>query len=247
MDSSKERASAWRRGSKTTGGLCLGLVVSLGIVGCADHRVSLSEFLDMQQAATAEQHQAAQEPPAPDLGAKLGPFKVGPDDVLAIHLTGANGAPLFPAPVQVRIDRKGEIELPVVGDIKVASMELQDVEDTIHRSYVPGVYTEAVCHVELISADTTNVLVTGAVTLPGLVPLRRTECNMLYAIVGAGGVSELASGRATLRRIRRPVEEVTLDLTDPVHLGAARSNRSSLETSCTCTRLNRTRSSLVAS
>ena len=44
---------------------------------------------------------------------------------------------------------------------------------------------------------------------------------MLHAIVGAGGVSELASGRATLRRIRRPGVEATLDLTDPEGIKAA--------------------------
>jgi protein involved in polysaccharide export with SLBB domain len=76
-------------------------------------------------------------------------------------------------------------------------------------------------HAELLNADFTNVLVVGAVTTPGLVQLRRTERDMLRATVIAGGLSELASGRATLRRIRRPEEAVTLDLTDPEELKAA--------------------------
>jgi protein involved in polysaccharide export with SLBB domain len=65
------------------------------------------------------------------------------------------------------------------------------------------------------------VFLFGAVTEPGLVPLRRTERNLLYAIQGAGGITELASGEVTLRRVRRPAEEVTLDLTEPLQLQAA--------------------------
>jgi len=59
------------------------------------------------------------------------------------------------------------------------------------------------------------------VTQPGLVQLRRTERNMLYALIGAGGVSELASGAATLRRLRDPEAEETYNLTDPAQLQAA--------------------------
>jgi hypothetical protein len=43
----------------------------------------------------------------------------------------------------------------------------------------------------------------------------------LFAIVGAGGASELASGVVSLRRLRNPHEEVTLDLTKPMELRAA--------------------------
>jgi len=65
------------------------------------------------------------------------------------------------------------------------------------------------------------VLVIGAVTDPGLIALRRTQCNMLYAIAAAGGVSGIASGKATLRRIRDPGVSVTFDLRDAVQLQQA--------------------------
>jgi protein involved in polysaccharide export with SLBB domain len=66
--------------------------------------------------------------------------------------------------------------------------------------------------VDVAKPETTNVLVTGAVTSPGLVPLRRTERNLLFAIVGAGGVSDMASGQVSLKKIRCPNEILTLDL-----------------------------------
>lgn len=189
--------------------------------GCArDHRISLAQFLAMQEgeAVAAE----AEPVPAPslDLSRNLGPYRVGPGDVLQVTLTRADQTALFP-PVLVRIDRNGDVDLPVVGAARVADLELEDVEDAIRNAYVPNVLTECVVHVDLATADTTNVLVIGAVGNPGLIPLRRTERNLLFAIVGAGGVSSAASGKAVLRRIRHPDRVETMALTDPVELNKA--------------------------
>lgn len=199
---------------------CLTLLIFFS-GGCApDNRISMAEFLDMQRMdATQKQEVALQEAPA-DLDRKLGRYAVGTGDILTVSVRRPNGdAP--DVPVTVRVDRNGQIDLPVVGKLTVADKELEDVEDLIQQSYVPNVYREAVVLVELLSADPTNVMLVGAVTEPGLVPLRRTERNLLFAIQGAGGITELASGKVTLRRIRRPAEELTLDLTDPIDLQAA--------------------------
>ncbi len=201
------------------------LVAVVGTVsGCSEHRISLSEFLQLQQQMRVHEDpvlsQDAAEASAAMLDRQLGPYRVGPSDVLSITLTGADSSVDRP-PIQARVDSRGEIELPVVGAIRVADLVLEDVEDAIRSAYVPDVLRDVAVFVELLTPDTTNVLVVGSVTAPGLVPLRRTDRNMLYAIVGAGGVSELASGITTLRRIRRPGEEVTLDLRDPVQLNAA--------------------------
>lgn len=224
MNGQERVERSWRGGSAAAFALCFGLLCGLGVAGCSDHRISLTEFLEMQ---TKMREAETPSEPAPDQEAaralidrQLGPYKVGPSDVLAVTATGADQAGVFP-PIQVRVDRNGEIDLPIVGQVKVADLELEDVEDAIHRACVPAVVKDAAVHVELVSVDTTNVLALGAVTFPGLVELRRTERNMLHAIVAAGGVSELASGRATLRRIRQPGDEVTLDLTDPQGLKVA--------------------------
>jgi len=190
--------------------------------GCArDHRISLAQFLAMQESTGAAAEAApVAEKPALDLTGHLGPYKVGPGDVLQVTLTRADQTALFP-PILSRIDRKGEVDLPVVGAVRVGDMELEDVEDSVRAAYVPNVLTECVVHVELGTADTTNVLVIGAVGTPGLIPLRRTERNMLFAIVGAGGVSSAASGTASLRRIRNPGQVETVSLTDPIALNKA--------------------------
>lgn len=220
---SRRRTSTKWMPAALTCGLVLsleGLAVAGLTVGCrSEHRIRLSEFLEMQQAMSAAPAEEVEEQPAVTVDQHLGPYKVGPGDVLTVTLTGTQPG-LLP-PVVARVDRNGSIDLPVVGAVAVGDMELEDIEDRIRQAYVPRVYAEAVAHVELTTADPTNVLVVGAVTVPGLVHLRRTERNMLFAIVGAGGVSAEASGHATLRRIRRPNEAATYDLTDPTQLKVA--------------------------
>lgn len=191
------------------------------LTGCADHRMELAEFLEINRAAAAEQQAEAQaqQDLDVDMDRHLSPYKVGPGDVISVTLTGAEGVTHLTS-VPTRVDRDGNIDLPVVGALPVAGKELEDIETVIQAAYVPAVYRDASCFVALSAPDATNVLVVGSVSVPGLVQLRRTERNMLYAIVAAGGTSQFASGSATLRRIRRPAEEVTLNLLDPVELRA---------------------------
>ncbi len=207
----------------------LGIWLGFGVTGCADHRISLNQFLEMQEEMrqgnatsqpVASQPAGSQPVHDTEVDKYLGPYAVGPADVLAVTLNTAAQAAVLP-PLQVRVNRKGEIELPLVGMVKVAGMQLEDVERAIQQAYVPKIYKDLIVHAELVAPESTNVLVVGAVTLPGLVQLRRTQRNLLYAIVGAGGVSNMASGAVTLRRIRRPAEEVTLNLMDPEQLRAS--------------------------
>jgi protein involved in polysaccharide export with SLBB domain len=118
--------------------------------------------------------------------------------------------------MQARVRRDGTVELPLVGAVKVGDMELEDAEEAIKKAYLGKVYQEATAHVDVLTADTAGVLVTGAVGTPGLARLRRNERNLLFAIVTAGGVSNSASGRVTLCRLQDPdKKKETLDLRDP--------------------------------
>lgn len=201
------------------------LLLSQALIGCgADHRISLEQFLVMQQDA---REAAVESPSAAELDKvrelldrQLGPYKVGPGDELAVTLTGAAAAPLFPVTI-ARVNRQGLIDLPLVGAIDVNGMELEDIDHTIRDAYVPAVLKDVAAHVTLYNTEATKVLVVGAVTAPGLVPLRRTERNLLFAIVAAGGASDLATGEVTLQRLRQPGETLSLDLTNPMELRAA--------------------------
>jgi protein involved in polysaccharide export with SLBB domain len=181
--------------------------------------MSMSDFLQMEEASRQSAAKTIEQLPPSSADQQFGPYKVGRGDVLRVTMTTTQAQPFLPA--MVRIDRNGEVMLPVIGGVQVGGKELEDVENAIRIAYVPRVFSEAVVHVELVSAEATSVVVVGAVTLPGFVQLRRTERNMLHAIVGAGGLSQAAAGQATLRRVRHPGETITLDLTDPVQVNQA--------------------------
>lgn len=196
-----------------------GALVCLAVLGCSDHRISQEEFMALQQecrvvcTTTRPADQTAKERAI--INRTLGPYRVGVSDVLAITLITALDQTTLSPPILVRVDREGNIMLPLVGTIKVGGMELTDVETVIRKAYVPKIYRDVAIYVDVPRPEATNVLVAGAVTSPGLVPLRRTERNLLYALVGAGGVTNMASGKVTLRRIRSPGDEITLCLSEP--------------------------------
>ena len=215
MDCRKMANGLLRRGVLAVGGTCLGVLLLLVVAGCQEHRIDLDEFLQMQREMA----------PAPttrpsvkvamgkaEIDKSLSPFTVGPSDVLSVTVMGVD--PGQGATLQARVRRDGTIELPLAGVIEVAKLELEDVEKAIKKKYEADVYQTATVHVEVASAETTDVLVTGAVTTPGLVRLPRHERNLLHAIVAAGGVSSLASGEATLCRIRDREKKMTFDIRD---------------------------------
>ena len=208
----------WRQGKCGLVMVCHLLVLLLiGTLGC-DNRISLQEFLKMQKQPTT-QPSSVSTVKMSRLNQYLGPYRVGPSDVLEVSVIGPKGEAL--PPVRVRVWKDGTIELPLVGEIKVSGMVLEDVEKAIRKAYLEKVYKQAVVHVELLNVDTVSVLVTGAVESPGLVHLRRNERDILHAIVAAKGISSAASGRVTLCRIRDSGKKVTYDLTKPEELKAA--------------------------
>ncbi|MBN2560124.1 MAG: polysaccharide biosynthesis/export family protein [Phycisphaerae bacterium] len=194
---------------------------SLIAAGCADPRISIHEFVEMQQDAAAQPTTQPSDRTF-DVWAKHAfvPYRAGPSDVLGVALTGLN-EPTETIVLQARVNRDGEISLPMVGTVNVGDRELEDVERAIEAAYVPAIVKAVSVNVEVVSYHTTDVLVTGAVTTPGLIPLRRTQRDLLHAVANAGGVSYDASGQITLKRVRRPAEGITLNVLDPIELEAA--------------------------
>ncbi len=189
--------------------------------GCAsDNRIDLNTFLAQQQQAQ-ELDAAETEGGVSTLSVDryLTPYTIGSDDVLTVGLTGLD-EPTASTTYRVRVNKEGKVDLPLVGDVKIGGLDQIEAEAAIKTAYVPNVVRQLTVNIDVTVFDTTDVVVSGAVQLPGLVLLRRTERNLLYAVLGAGGISSEASGWVTLRRVRHPTNEVTFDLMDPVQLEA---------------------------
>lgn len=194
------------------------------VVGCGpDPRIGLADFVEIQRQYDEVEAQDEASAGSIDYAAvdrALGPYHIGSGDSLIVAVTGRE-IPFTPN-FSVRVDRDGKIVLPLAGGLSIGGMEAEDVEDAIESALVPAYLTSASVHVEVASYETTQVMVVGAVQKPGLVELRRSEKNLLFAVVYAGGITMRASGMATLKRLRHPGEPaLELNLTDPDQLRSA--------------------------
>lgn len=227
MNSTTVARWSWRYVSLFTLSLVMlafssGCSVYLGAGLWSDPRMKFKEFLELDEearlaAAPTTQPIADQAAAKAFLDEQLGPYKIGPRDVITVQLTevaGLVGGTGLTA-ARVRVDRNGLINLPIVGDVSVDGMELEDIEKLITDTYVPKVYREAVCHVSLVEYYSTNVVVKGAVGSPGIVPLRRNERNLLHALVLAGGLTDPELAWVSLQRLRRPGFLTRLNVATP--------------------------------
>jgi len=145
------------------------------------------------------------------LQAQLSPYTPGPGDLLTVALVTLDLAAPSPS-VQVRVDEQGNVKLPIIGSINVGGKPLEEIEALIRHAYTQGIYRDVTITVAVSEPALTAVMVRGAVTQPGMVALPRNRRNILFAIVRAGGVSEMASGLVVLHRIRQGGESHTLNL-----------------------------------
>lgn len=88
--------------------------------------------------------------------------------------------------LKVRIDYKGMISIPYVGQAFVAGMTPMQVEDMMRRK-LKGVTSDVQVHVDLVGDLSGSVLVAGAVKTPGRFTTLQGPLTLLDAINQAGG------------------------------------------------------------
>ena len=128
-------------------------------------------------------------------------------DVISILITdnAQEGSGLF-APLskggtqlKVRVDSRGKISLPYVGNPVVMGMTLVQVEELI-RQKLKGVTTDVQAHVDLVGDLSGSVLVAGAVKTPGRFSTLDGPLTLLDAVNQAGGpVMEPHLAKVTVR------------------------------------------------
>ncbi len=196
-------------------------VAALACGACADRRISIVELESLED-QTRQVPQRHVEPAALAL-TEFKPYTVVAGDVLAIRMYGLMEDRYAPTTLDLRVQADGNILMPVVGPVSVAGLSLREVEQAIIAAHKPGVVKDLSVYVQLVSPETTTVLVLGAVASPGLVRLKHNERNLLYALAAAGGFGSTAtaggfssatSGRIHLQPIRPERQAVTYNLSD---------------------------------
>lgn len=211
-------------------------VVCLTAWGCHDDRISVHEFLAMEQSQpgtqaipASEQAAAASQPvdqsAIPGLEPwATGPYTVGPDDVLAITVVGLEAASLPPA-YQARVNQQGQIRLPSIGAVDVAGLTLDQLEARILEKYagkIRDAETQVTVTAEVKVYGPTTVTVFGDIYRASnsqfqQVELRHDRASVLQAVQSAGGFQEFG-GRVTLIPAKNPGQPVLFDLSNRADL-----------------------------
>jgi polysaccharide biosynthesis/export protein len=115
----------------------------------------------------------------------------------------------------VRVGEDGNAQVPLVGSISVAGMELTAAEQVIRVAAVErGVFRNPSVTVEMKQARVNRITILGAVATPGTYEIPRADSSLLTAIVKAHGLSVDAGTDIEIRRPALRSEAVPAD-TEP--------------------------------
>jgi len=125
-------------------------------------------------------------------------------DVIDVTIsTGLNEKESYTQPVRIRDD--GVADIPVVGPVHLAGLELAEAEAAITAASIQrNLYRRPYVTVTMRHQRVNRVTVVGAVKEPGVKAIPRGQCDLLAALVAAGGLSDNAG---TNVEIRNPIKE----------------------------------------
>jgi len=127
--------------------------------------------------------------------------RINPGDVLEVSIFTDLTKHVAP-PTLVRVRDNGLANIPLIGDVALAGLELEGAEQTIAAAGVHRRVYQRSPHVTVVMDQqrTNLVFVIGAVTEPGTYKLPRSASSLLAALVAAGGLSEDAAQEVEIRR-----------------------------------------------
>jgi polysaccharide biosynthesis/export protein len=106
----------------------------------------------------------------------------------------------MPVTIPVRVAEDGTANIPLVGPVPVAGLELPQAERAIAgTAQVRQVFVRPHITVTMKEARMNRVLVLGAVEKPGSYDLPRNSSTLLAALVSAGGLKEEAGPEVEIR------------------------------------------------
>jgi polysaccharide export outer membrane protein len=155
--------------------------------------------------------------PPSTMQAGMEDIEIMPDDVIAIATLGApelttSVAALASsivvggggATVGIKVDAKGQIELPYLGTVKVAGMTESELAASLSKTLKErGILVDPQVSVELMQSPSRVITVVGEVQRPAPLPFFG-QLRLLEAISACGGFTPLASHAITVHRLGVP-------------------------------------------
>lgn len=128
-----------------------------------------------------------------DLAAEPDDYVVGPGDVIKLSVFAAERTDAG-LNVDLLVDNRGTVQLPLVGTTEVGGLTLTQVADKVLALYREGYYRSPQATLSLSEYGSKKVYVTGAVAKPGFVVLKTNSSNLLEILLLAGGATKDAGG-----------------------------------------------------
>jgi len=129
--------------------------------------------------------------------------RLRPGDSLSIRIDAGPPTGQSPTPVDLSIDDQGNIELPLVGQIKAAGLTASELAERIQSNYVPRYYVRCVASVLVAQRF---FYVGGEVKTPGRF-LWSEDTTLMKAINTASGFTDYANRRKVeLARGKEPLQ-----------------------------------------
>jgi len=97
--------------------------------------------------------------------------------------------------IRQRVSSTGNINLPLIGDIKAAGLTERQLRESIESRLRQNIMRNPQVSVFVAEYASQQVSVTGAVSRPGLISLTRENRTISHMISEAGGLSDQAGGR----------------------------------------------------
>lgn len=124
-------------------------------------------------------------------------YRLGPGDLLAIEFPvadlsagGSGPAGVSSTTLRRRVSQKGDIRLPVIGEVSLHDMSLEEAENTIELACHPRFLKQRPSViVEVVEGHPYPVTVLGTVASPGRHLLERNRLTLTDALAAAGGIS----------------------------------------------------------
>lgn len=168
-------------------------------------------------------------------------YRIQPGDLLEVAVSDLFGENQT-TPIPARVQEDGTVSLPLVGPVAVSSLTVPESEKVVFASYcAKEMLRRPQVMVNLKQSRQVRVNILGAVHKPGQYDLGASECDVLSALVAAGGLTNEAG--TILEIHRRVIPEpnsagnpdaagfmpLVRDKTTPVYVGSLRIGRAKFQ------------------
>ena len=136
-------------------------------------------------------------------------IRIGPGDLLDVSIYGVNDYHQ-----ETRVNEAGELDLPLIGSVRIGGATIQEAQDMIAQGLVAGGYFRDP-HVMVLIKDyaSEGVSMLGEITKPGVYPIVGTK-RLFDLVSEAGGFTAKAGNEITITHRDHPDDPHTVKLTE---------------------------------